>query len=68
MKAGSSQRLKGREDTISALNTATEALNLAEKNSSITPAKTVFAAVSTLLATIRVCSLFFCDDLLPAYS
>jgi hypothetical protein len=49
-----SQRPKGREGTISALNAAIEALNLAKELSSITPAKAVFGSVSVILAMIRV--------------
>jgi hypothetical protein len=52
-----SQRPKGREGTISTLNAAIEALNLAKELSSITPAKAVFGSVSVILATIRVSSL-----------
>jgi len=54
-----SQRPKGREKTISALNVAIETLNLAKEISSITPAKAVFGSVSVILATIRVSSLLF---------
>lgn len=53
MKAGS-QQPKGREDAIPALDAAIGALNLADRNSRITPAKTAFATVSALLTTIRV--------------
>jgi len=49
-----SQRPKGREKTISALNVAIETLNLAKELSSITPAKAVFSSASVILATIRV--------------
>ena len=59
-----SQRPKGQEDAISVLNAAIEALNLAEKNSSIPPTKTVFAAASTLLTMIRVRFLLLHNDLL----
>lgn len=48
------QRPKDREDAVSALNKAIEALNLGENTSSIPPVKAVFGSVSTLLATIRV--------------
>jgi hypothetical protein len=51
------RRPKGRESTISALNAAIEALNLAKEVSSITPAKAVFGSVSVILTTIRVSSL-----------
>jgi hypothetical protein len=49
-----SQRPKGRDGAISALNAAIEALNLAKELSSITPAKAVFGSVSVILAMIRV--------------
>jgi hypothetical protein len=62
-----SQRPKGREDAISVLNAAIESLRLAGNISSITPAKTVFGSVSTLLTTIRVCFLLFRNDLLQVY-
>jgi len=57
MKAESeSQRPKGRVGTVSALNAAIEAANLAEKVSSIAPAKVVFGFV-------RVCFLLLCNNL-----
>ena len=49
-----SQRPKGREGAISALNIAIEALNLAKELSSITPAKAVFGSVSVILTMIKV--------------
>ena len=48
------QRSKGRDGTISSLNTAIEAMNLAKEISSITPAKAVFGSVSILLMMVRV--------------
>jgi len=54
--ATKSQRPKGRENTISLLNAAIDAMDLAEKISSITPAKAVFATVGVLLAIIKVFS------------
>lgn len=57
-----SQKPKGREGAISALNAAIEAIDLAKETSSIMPAKAVFGTVSVILATTRV-SLF----LVPAY-
>ena len=48
------QQSKGREGTISVLNAAVEALNLAREISSITPAKAVFGSVSVIIAMIRV--------------
>ena len=60
MNAGS-QRPNGREGTISALNIAIEALNLAKEVSSITPAKAVFGTVSVILTMIKVSFLLvFC--------
>jgi len=50
-----SQRPNERESAISALNAAIEDLNLAEKISSIPPAKAVFGSVIVLLTLIRVC-------------
>jgi len=52
-----SQRPKGRENTISALNVTIDALNLAKELSSITPAKAVCGTVSVILVMIRVSSL-----------
>jgi len=61
------QQPKGREGTILVLNAAIESLKLKEDISNITPAKTVFGSVNTLLTTIRVCFLPFCNDLLQVY-
>ena len=52
--ATKSQRPKGRENTVSLLNAAIDAMNIAEKISSNTPAKAVFATVSVLLTMIKV--------------
>jgi hypothetical protein len=52
-----SQRPKGRDGTILALNMAIETLNLAKEVSSIMPAKAVFGSVSIILAMLRVSSL-----------
>ena len=49
-----SQRQKRREDALSLLNMAIEAVNLAKEVSSITPAKAVFGSVGVLLTMIRV--------------
>jgi len=54
--ATKSQRPKGRENSVSMLNAAIDAMNIAEKISSITPAKAVFATVGVLLAMIKVSS------------
>jgi len=55
------QRQKRQNNVVSSLDVAIEALNLAEKLSSVTPAKAVFSSVSALLAMIRVGFLLFCD-------
>ena len=55
-----SQRPKGRDGNISALNVTIEALNIAKELSSITPAKPVFGSVSVILAMIRVSLLVSC--------
>ena len=54
--ATESQRPKGRENSVSLLNAAIDAMDLAEKISSITPAKAVFATVGILLTMIKVSS------------
>jgi hypothetical protein len=43
-----------RDVTLSSLNAAIEAMNLAKEIASITPAKAVFGSVSVVLAMIRV--------------
>jgi len=48
------QRPKGRDGTLSSLNVAIEAMNLAKEISSIAPAKAVFGSVSILLTMVRV--------------
>jgi len=57
-----SQRPKGREGAISALNVAIEAVNLAKEISSITPAKAVFGSVGVVLTMTRVNFLLICVD------
>ena len=52
---------EGRDEALSSLTTSIEALNLAEQNSSIQPAKTVFGSAGGLLARIKVRSPH-CDD------
>lgn len=49
------QQPKGRDGTLSSLNIAIEAMNLAKEVSSITPAKAVFGSVSILLTMVKVC-------------
>jgi len=51
--ATNSQRPKARDDVLSSLNVAIDALNLAEV-SSITPVKAVFGPASVLLTEIKV--------------
>ena len=63
-----SQQMEGRDRTVSSLDTAIEALNLAKENSSITPTKAVFGSVSVLLAMIRVLFLLFCNDVLRIHT
>lgn len=58
-----SQRPKGRGGALSSLNVTIEALNLAKEISGIAPAKAVFGSVSVLLTMIRVCPLFYNDEL-----
>jgi len=54
-----SRRPEGRDNTVSALNAAIDALNLTKDIASIAPAKAVFGTVSVILTTIRVSLLFF---------
>ena len=51
---GKPQRPKGRDRTVSSLNIAIEAMNLAKEISSVTPAKAVFGSVSILLTMVKV--------------
>ena len=48
---------EGRDEAHSSLTASIGDLNLAEENSSLGPAKTVFGSAGVLLATIRVRSL-----------
>ena len=45
---------KRQDDTLSLLDAAIEAMNLAKEVSSVTPAKAVFGSVGALLTMIRV--------------
>ena len=63
-----SQQTKLQDRTISSLDTAIEALNLAKENSSIGPTKAVFGSVSVLLAMIRVLFLLFCNGVLRIHT
>ena len=58
----SSQQLKLRDGTLSSLNVAIEAMNLAKEVSSMAPAVAVFGAVGILLTMLRVHFLLFSDD------
>ena len=49
-----SKRQKRQENTLSLLNVAIEAVNLAKEISDATPAKAVFGSVSAILSMIRV--------------
>ena len=66
--ATKSQQPKGRENTVSLLNAAIDVMDLAEKISSITPAKAVFATVSVLLTMIKVCFFLFCDEVFRVHT
>jgi hypothetical protein len=44
------------EDPAMSLSMAVESIDIAEKNSSITPAKAAFSSVSAVLTIIKVCS------------
>ena len=61
-----SRRQKRKENTISTLNAAIEALNLTKEVLSITPAKAVCGSVSVVLAMIRVCFLLVHPTLIAA--
>ena len=54
-----SKQQKRRENALSLLDAAIEAMNLAKEISSPTPAKAVFGSVSVLLRMIRVRLLLF---------
>ena len=61
------RRQKRRDNVISTLNAAIEAMNLAKEFSSVTPAKPVFGSVSVLLTMIRVRVLPFFNDKSQVY-
>ena len=58
-----SKRQKRRENTLSLLNVAIDALDLAKEVSSVTPAKAIFGSVSALLSMIRVHFPIFFDNI-----
>ena len=57
-----SQRPKGQDGSLSALNMAIDTLNLAKEVATVTPAKAAFGSVAILLTMIRVSFLPFCDE------
>jgi len=62
------RRPKGGDGTLSSLNMAIEAMNLAKEVSSVTPAKAVFGSVSILLAMVKVRFLFSYDWQMPMFT
>ena len=63
-----SQRQKGRDGALSALNVAIDALNhMKDMSGSIAPAQVAFGSVSVLLTIIKVPSPLFCGDNLPIH-
>ena len=60
--ASESQQPSGRDNTLSTLNRAIDALNLAKDISAIAPAQAAFSAVVALLTVVRVLRLLFCTD------
>ena len=67
MDAGS-QRRNRQDDTLSLLNAAIDAMNLAKEAVSGTPAKAIFGSVGILLTMIRVSFLPFYDGLSQVYT
>ena len=62
-----SKQQRCRDNALSLLNAAIEAMNLAKEVSSATPVKAVFGSVSAFLTMIRVRFLLFCDDKLRVH-
>ena len=62
-----SQRQEGRDNTLSKLNVAIDALNLAKGASGIAPTRAAFGAASGLLTTIKVRGLRFLGDGSPTH-
>ena len=67
MDAKSSKQQKRRDDALSLLNAAVEAMNLAKEISSATPAKAIFGSVSVLLTMIMVRFPIFSDGTLQVH-
>ena len=63
-----SQRPKGRDGVLSALNMAIDGLNFAQEIADVTPAKAAFGSVAILLAMIRVSFPPFCDETFQVYT
>ena len=57
-----SERQKGRDGILSALNMAIDGLNFAKEIADATPAKAAFGSVAILLTMIRVSFLPFCGE------
>ena len=67
MEAAGSRRPRRREDTISTLNAAIEALDPA-KISSFPPSKAILGSVTVLLTLIKVRFMLSCNDLLHVHT
>ena len=63
-----SQRPKGRDGTLSALNVAIDGLSFAKELADMTPAKAAVGSVAILLTMIRVGSLPFCNETFRVHS
>ena len=61
--ADNSQRSKGQDEILSALNVAIKGLNITKEAASTIPVNHVFGSVATLLETIRVSTLLFCEEI-----
>ena len=62
------QRPTGREDTVSALNAAVAALNLAQKNSNTAAVRAIFRSATDLLTMTRVRFFLSRNDRFKAHS
>jgi hypothetical protein len=63
-----SQQPKGRDGALSTLNAAIGVLNRAKGASGTAPTQAAFGSVNDLPTTVRVRSLLFCDEGLPAHT
>ena len=66
--ADNSQRSKGRDRGLSALNMAIDALNLTKEATSSTPANPVFGPLAFLVTMIRVSPFLFSNEMLQAHT